>query len=102
MWIRAAVLLAIAPVLSRLTARAAEGSRSSFDRVRTLAAVPPVAIIGVDLNPGLCPTWYAGMQAVGALALIGVAFITRGSAPRNALPKGLRGLIVQVARTGTD
>ncbi|MDR8407978.1 hypothetical protein MTP10_04425 [Nonomuraea sp. 3-1Str] len=87
MWIRGAILLAVTPLIYRMTVRAAEGSYKAFDRVRTLATVMPVAIIGVDLIPGLCPAWYAVLQGLSAPALIGVAFITRGSALSAAFPK---------------
>ncbi|MEU6412316.1 hypothetical protein [Microbispora sp. NPDC046933] len=87
MWVRAVVLLAIAPVLHRLIARASQGSRRSFERMRAVTVTMPIAIIGVDLIPGICPTWYAVMQAVGVLPLVAVAFILNGSGPRAAFPK---------------
>ncbi|MEU1390438.1 MULTISPECIES: hypothetical protein [unclassified Nonomuraea] len=86
MWIRGAVLVAAAPLIHRMTVRAAEGSYKAFDRVRTLSTVLPIAIIGVDLIPGLCPAWYAVLQGLSASALAGVAVITRGSALRAAFP----------------
>ncbi|WP_214318447.1 hypothetical protein [Nonomuraea sediminis] len=87
MWVRGAVLLAVAPLIYRMTVRASEGSYKAFDRVRTLSTIMPIAIIGVDLIPGLCPAWYAVLQGLSALALIGVAVITRGSALSAAFPK---------------
>ncbi|MEV8638005.1 hypothetical protein AB0395_40775 [Streptosporangium sp. NPDC051023] len=87
MWIRAGILLAVTPLIYRMTVRASEGSYKAFDRVRTLSTIMPVAIISVDLIPGLCPAWYALLQGLSALALIGVAFITRGSALRAAFPE---------------
>lgn len=86
MWVRAAILLAIAPVIHRLAARAAAGSAKAFDRLRTLSTVMPIAIIGVDLIPGLCPAWYAVLQGLSGLALVAVAVLTRGSALRAAFP----------------
>ncbi|GAA5177002.1 hypothetical protein GCM10023322_00560 [Rugosimonospora acidiphila] len=80
MWIRGAILLAVAPVIHRMAVHASRGSIRAFDRVRTLSTITPIAIIGVDLIPGLCPAWYAVMQGLSALALIGVAFITRSAA----------------------
>jgi hypothetical protein len=82
MWVRSVILLAIAPVIHRMVVRASQGARRSFERVRTLTVILPTAIIAVDLIPGVCPAWYAGMQAVSAIALIGAAFITRGSRMR--------------------
>ncbi|MEV0971545.1 hypothetical protein [Microtetraspora glauca] len=55
--------------------------------MRTLSTIMPVAITGVDLIPGLYPEWYAVLQGLSALPLIGVAFITRGSALSAAFPK---------------
>jgi hypothetical protein len=87
MWVRSVILLAIAPVLHRMTVRASQGVRRSFERMRALTVIMPIAIIAVDLIPGVCPAWYAGMQAVSALALMGAAFITHGSTLRTAYPK---------------
>jgi hypothetical protein len=87
MWVRSVILLAIAPVIYRMTVRASQGMRRSFERVRALTVIMPIAIIAVDLIPGVCPAWYAVMQAISALALIGAAVITRGSTLRTAYPK---------------
>ncbi|MEV0846882.1 hypothetical protein AB0J21_13580 [Streptomyces sp. NPDC049954] len=86
MWVRGAVLLALAPVIRRPAARAAQGVRRGYERVRTLTAVMPVAIVGVDLIPGVCPAWYAATQAVCALPLVVAAFLVRGRGPRAAFP----------------
>ncbi|RFU43256.1 hypothetical protein DZF91_02070 [Actinomadura logoneensis] len=77
MWIRGVVLLVAAPVLYRMVVRAAQGSAKAFERVRTVSTVLPVAIVAVDLVPGLCPPWYAVLQGLSALALVGVAVLTR-------------------------
>ncbi|GAB3878716.1 hypothetical protein [Microbispora bryophytorum] len=87
MWVRAVILLAIAPMLHRMIVRASQGSRRSFDRMRTISVTMPIAIIGVDLIPGICPAWYAVMQAMSVLPLVAVAFILNGSGPRAAFPK---------------
>lgn len=87
LWIRGAVLLAATPLLLRYTTRAAEGSPRAFDRLRTLATTMPVAIVAVDLVPGLCPAWYAVLQGLSALSLAAVAVLTRGAALREAFPK---------------
>ncbi|GAA4260121.1 hypothetical protein GCM10022255_087520 [Dactylosporangium darangshiense] len=79
MWVRAALLPVVAVVLVRMIAAAARGSRRAFDRVSALAVIMPIAIIAVDLIPGVCPPWYALMQAVCVLPIIRVAVITRGS-----------------------
>ncbi|MGK5551889.1 hypothetical protein ACSNOI_09775 [Actinomadura kijaniata] len=87
MWVRAVILLAAAPVLHRMVTRAARGARRSFERVRAVAVILPIAIVGVDLVPGVCPAWYAAMQAVGALPLAGVAFLVNRPGPRAAFPR---------------
>jgi hypothetical protein len=87
MWVRSVILLAIAPVIHRMAVSAAQGVRRSFERLRTLTVIMPIAIVAVDLIPGVCPVWYAGMQGLSALALIGATFIIRGSALRTAYPK---------------
>ena len=80
MVIRAVILPAIAPVLYRMAGRAAGGEQRSRQRLRTLTVVLPVAIVAVDLIPGVCPPWYAGLQAVAALALVGAAVFIRRAA----------------------
>ncbi|MFJ3787956.1 hypothetical protein [Kitasatospora sp. NPDC090091] len=84
MWARAVILLAVAPLVHRMAVRAAQGSDKAFDRLRTLSTIMPVAVIGVDLVPGLCPPWYAVLQGLSALALVGVAVISRGPALSSA------------------
>ncbi|MGA5816851.1 hypothetical protein ACPC54_03145 [Kitasatospora sp. NPDC094028] len=87
MWVRGGILLAITPLLHRYVTEASEGSYRAFDRVRTLATIMPIALIGVDLIPGLCPSWYAVLQGLSALALVAVAFITRGAALSAVFPR---------------
>ncbi|RKT16676.1 hypothetical protein BX285_1023 [Streptomyces sp. 1114.5] len=80
MWFRGAILLALTPLLHRMAGRAAGGSYRDFDRLRTVSTIMPIALIGVDLIPGLCPPWYAVLQGLSALALVAVAVLTRTSA----------------------
>jgi hypothetical protein len=86
MWIRAVILLAISPLLYRMAVRAAQGARRSFERLETVTAIMPIAIIGVDLIPGICPAWYAVMQGISSLPLVAVAFLTRGRVLRSVFP----------------
>ncbi|MGK5627074.1 hypothetical protein [Streptomyces sp. URMC 123] len=88
MWVRAVLLPMVAVLIHRMTVSASHGSRRAFERVRALAVIMPIAIIGVDLIPGVCPPWYAVTQVVCMLPVVRVAFITRGSALRAAFPKG--------------
>ncbi|MFD0021659.1 hypothetical protein [Streptomyces sp. NPDC058382] len=87
MWVRAILLPLVAVLIHRLTDAASRGSRRAFERVSTLAVIMPVAIIGVDLIPGVCPPWYAAMQAVCMLPVIRLALVTRGRALRAAFPR---------------
>lgn len=86
MWVRAGIMLALSPVLHSLAVRASRGSRVSLDRLKTVTTILPVAIVVVDLIPGVCPVWYAAMQGCSALPLIAVAVITRRRALRAAFP----------------
>lgn len=87
MWVRAALLLAITPLFSRMVAHAAKRQRKAYERLRTVTLILPIAIIVVDVIPGVCPIWYAAMQAVSAVPLIAIAVITRRGALRAAFPK---------------
>ncbi|WP_415853833.1 hypothetical protein [Sinomonas sp. G460-2] len=87
MWVRAALLPVVAVLIYGMTVSASRGSRRAFERVSALAVITPIAIIGVDLMPDVCPPWYAVMQAVCMLPIIRIAFITRGSAVCAAFPK---------------
>jgi len=82
MWVRAILLPFVAVLLHRLTVAGARGSRRSFERLGTLAVVMPIAIIGVDLIPGVCPLWYMLTQAACMLPIIRIAVLTRGAAFR--------------------
>ncbi|RMI37074.1 hypothetical protein EBO15_36875 [Actinomadura harenae] len=88
MWVRAILLPVLAVPIHRMVLSASRGSRRAFERVSTLSAVMPIAIIGVDLIPGICPPWYAGTQVVCMLPVIGVAVaVRRSDALRDAFPK---------------
>lgn len=53
----------------------------------SVAVVMPIAIVGVDLIPGVCPLWYAVAQTVCMLPVVRIAFLTRSSALRAAFPR---------------
>ncbi|MER7849728.1 hypothetical protein ABTZ03_37990 [Kitasatospora sp. NPDC096077] len=85
-WIRAAILVALTPLLVRLTTRAADGDRQAFQRVRRFATVMPIAVIGVDLLPGESPVWFAAVEGLAALPLVAVAVLTRRAPLATAFP----------------
>jgi hypothetical protein len=72
MWVRGALLPVAAVLLYRMTVA---GSRRGLDRVRTLTRIMPIAIVGVDLIPGICPLWYAALQAVCMVPVVVAAVI---------------------------
>jgi hypothetical protein len=80
MWVRAFLLPAVAVPAYRAAAAAAGGSHRASERLRAAAFVMPVAIIGVDLIPGVCPPWYTAMQVACMLPVLHIAFTLRGSA----------------------
>ncbi|GAA0297975.1 hypothetical protein GCM10010302_40780 [Streptomyces polychromogenes] len=87
MWTRVALLPLITLLLHRLATSTARGSHRAFERLRTLTVVFPVAIVGVDLIPGVCPWWYAALQTLCVLPALRIAVTLRGAALRTAFPK---------------
>jgi len=86
MWVRAVLLPLIAVVLHRLASSAATGSRRAYDRLAAVTLVMPIAIIAVDLIPGVCPLWYAAAQTACMLPVLYTARLTRTAAWRTAFP----------------
>ncbi|MFF0435690.1 hypothetical protein ACFYU9_26195 [Streptomyces sp. NPDC004327] len=84
MWIRAVLLPLVAVVLHRQAVAASRGARRAYERVSQVSVILPVAIIGVDLIPGICPPWYAATQIVCMLPVTAVAVLARRSAVRAA------------------
>ena len=87
MWGRSAGVLASAAVTYWLTVLASRGARWAYLRVRVISIIMPIAIIAIDLIPGVLPPWFAVMQAVCALAIAATAFIVNGSRLRAAFPR---------------
>ncbi|MGI5153929.1 hypothetical protein [Microbispora sp. CA-102843] len=86
MWGRSAGLCASAAVAYWLTVLAAWGRRSAYLRMRGISVVMPLAIVGIDLIPGMLPAWFVMMQAACALAIAAAAFVINGSRLRAAFP----------------
>lgn len=86
MWVRAVLLPVAAPLIYQIAVSASRGSRRAFERVAALTVIMPIAIIGIDGIPGICPPWYAVLQVVCMLPIIRIAFIIRGPALRAAFP----------------
>ncbi|MGW2404757.1 hypothetical protein ACWCXK_09530 [Streptomyces sp. NPDC001739] len=88
LWGRSGGVLASAAVIYWMTVLAARGTRWAYLRVRILSVFMPIVIVGVDLIPGICPPWFALIQAASALPLAAAAFVSNGSRLRAAFPKG--------------
>ncbi|GHI04064.1 hypothetical protein AQI88_07730 [Streptomyces cellostaticus] len=86
-WGRSCAVFASAVVLYWLTGNASRGERSAYVRIRIISTVLPIAIVGVDMIPGICPPWFAVMQAVCAVPLAVAGFTINGSKLRAAFPK---------------
>jgi hypothetical protein len=78
MWTRSSIIVASAVLIYWLAVRASRGLHSAYWRVRILSIILPVAIVAVDMIPGVSPLWFTLAQAVCALALAPVAFIVSG------------------------
>ncbi|MFG2652285.1 hypothetical protein [Streptomyces sp. NPDC048436] len=87
MWVRSAILLAVTVLIHRMAVDVSKGSRQAYERLSTLTVILPIAIIGVDLIPGLCPAWFAVMQGVSALGLVHAAVVLKVAALRAVFPK---------------
>ncbi|TDD52634.1 hypothetical protein E1263_28910 [Kribbella antibiotica] len=84
LWGRSSAVLATAVIAYWLLTMAERGAYWAYTRIRILTIVMPIAIVGVDLIPGLCPGWFAAMQAVCALAIVPVAVLVNRPAVREA------------------
>ncbi|MFF8309511.1 hypothetical protein [Streptomyces lydicus] len=87
LWGRSGGILAGAAVVYWMTVLASRGTRWAYLRVRILSVVMPLAIVTVDMIPGVCPLWFALAQATCALPLAAVAFLSNGPGLRAAFPK---------------
>lgn len=77
MWIRGVLLPIVAVLLYRMATAAGRGNAKALDRLRTLTVVLPIAVVGVDLIPGVCPLWYAALQTVCMVPVVVAAVLLR-------------------------
>ncbi|GLZ75409.1 hypothetical protein Afil01_02160 [Actinorhabdospora filicis] len=73
MWGRSIALIIVAALLFRL----AGGTERARARLATVAVIMPIAIVGVDLIPGLCPWWYTAAQTVSVLPIVAMAIVLK-------------------------
>lgn len=83
MWVRAVLLPVVAVPIYWTAVLASWGSQRAFERLRAVAIVLPIAIVGVDLIPGICPPWYTAMQIVCMLPVLYTALTLRTTSPDN-------------------
>ncbi|GAA4167955.1 hypothetical protein [Gryllotalpicola koreensis] len=88
MWVRALILAVLTPVLIVLLRSARRGSRAATDRVKLIMTVMPIAIVVVDFIPGICPSWYAAVQGIGALALLPAGVMLWRATARGSSARG--------------
>ncbi|WP_199785837.1 hypothetical protein [Amycolatopsis sp. AA4] len=69
MWTRSALVPVSAAIVYWLVTLAARGSRRAYQRARLIAVVAPIALVGVDLIPGVCPLWFLLLQTACAVLL---------------------------------
>ncbi|MEW9531274.1 hypothetical protein [Microbispora sp. NPDC049125] len=86
-WSRAAGLFASAAVTYWMTALASKGRRWAYLRLRIISIAVPVALIAMDMIPGILPVWFVVMQAGAALVIAAAAFVVNGSRLRAAFPE---------------
>lgn len=75
MWARSSIIVASAPFFYWLTINASRGAQAAYRRVRIISIILPIAVVVVDLIPGVSPPWFTICQSVCALPLAAVAFI---------------------------
>ncbi|MHA7987674.1 hypothetical protein ACX9R5_17905 [Rathayibacter sp. CAU 1779] len=75
MWVRAGILLAVAPLLVKLARNAEGGRHAARRRLRTVSVILPIAVVVIDFIPGVAPVWYSVLQGTGALLLVPVAVL---------------------------
>jgi hypothetical protein len=74
-WIRCSLVLGSAVLLLVFATRAANGSRSSWIRLRIVSPIVVVAVIVIVAIPGLLPGWVRVEQAVCGLLVLPIAIL---------------------------
>jgi hypothetical protein len=87
-WVRGAIVTAIAAILILLAGRAYAGSRGAYLRMRLMTTIAPVAVaVIVALPHDGFPAWMKAEQVVVGLLLAGAAVALYGGAVRRAYGK---------------
>jgi uncharacterized membrane protein len=87
-WTRAIIVVVTAVVMLRFAARAAQGSRAAYRRLRIIAVVTPIVIAAIVALPGTFPLWLKGEQGICGLIMAGVAVVANGRRLRGLAAAG--------------
>lgn len=88
-WVRGAIVVAIAALLVDAARRAVRGSRAGYLRMALMTSAAPLAIaVIVALPDDGFPVWMKGEQAVVGLLLLAAAVLVDRRSVRSAYAKG--------------
>jgi hypothetical protein len=87
-WVRSCIVVASSLLMTAFAARAAQGSRRAFLRLRLMSAIMVVAIVVIIAIPGSFPAWLKIEQGICGLVLIGVVAVVNGKHLRSAFAAG--------------
>jgi hypothetical protein len=79
-WTRGIIVAVTAALLLLFAARAAQGSRSAYRRLRIISIITVAVIVAIVAAPGALPAWMKIEQGVCGLIMAGVAVLV--SQPR--------------------
>ncbi len=74
-WTRAIIVVATAALMLLFAAKAADGSRGAYRRLRIISIVTVVAIAVIIAAPGTFPVWLKVEQGLCGLIMAGVAVV---------------------------
>jgi hypothetical protein len=77
-WTRGIIVVVTAVLMAGFTARAAQGSRAAYRRLRIVSVVTPVAIAVIIASPGPFPVWLKIEQGVCGMVMAAVAVVANG------------------------
>jgi hypothetical protein len=87
-WVRTSIVVASSLLMAAFAARASQGSRRAFLRLRLVSAIMVVAIVVIIAIPGSFPVWLKIEQGICGLVLIGVVSVVNGKHLRSAFAAG--------------
>lgn len=92
-WVRGTIVVVSSLLTFLFTARAAQGSRRAYLRLRLISAAMVVAIAVIIALPGTFPVWLKIEQGVCGLVLLGIVAIVNGRHLRSLFtaPRTVRG-----------